>query len=219
MNEIQPLVALPTEAGVYEVVLQAENGEQRVWTYRFDPVTVEWRDCKEDYQKQYRLCGQGHTLKQYCGNWSREIEMQVVRWKPYVAVYADHSTGALYQMEGNLEKIAKREAVLRVNRAFIEKHAAVLDGLSWNVGYLDPEIELGAKWYRGVPVGAEGIARLWPDVKWRREKPKYSMDEDKHRDWVGELDGVKLRIEKAEVFRPVYIPEDGPVNLERGEHQ
>lgn len=207
-------IELPAEAGLYEVILRSPGGKKAVWTYRFDPETGEWWQFFGRGNGSERPAdGKGLVIE----SWNADVKVKesctVERWVSFQPLYGAAGHGWLYLMERNLDTLAEREEVLRLKRAFIEKYAELLKGLVWTVGYLDPEIELESTYFRGEALGAEEIAQQWPGVKWRREKPKYAFDEDKSRDWVGELDGITLRIKKAEEFKPVWIPPDGPVKF------
>lgn len=186
---------LPAEAGLYEVILRSPGGKKSVWTYHFDPETGEWRHYwGRGNVMERRADGKGLVIESWDHGTDVKKPCAVERWVPFRPLYGAAGHGWLYVMESNLDTLAERESVLQRKRAFIEKHAELLNLVIWKVGYLDPEIELEPTYCRGEAVGAQEIAQLWPGVKWSREKPKYAFDEDKIRDWVGELDGITLRI-------------------------
>ena len=106
-----------------------------------------------------------------------------------------------------VKTIAERHAVLKLNTDFIEKHKETLAGMSWDVGFLDPEIKISCtSWYRGEQTTPVDIARLWPNANWKRERPEYR---DNQLDYVAEVDGVKIIIKCAEVFKPVKLGKAG----------
>lgn len=213
-TKTETAIPLPAEAGLYEVILRSPGGKKIVWTYHFDPETGEWRQYFSSKDVCVRRAdGKGLVIESWDHAANLKESCAVERWVPFQPLYGAACHGWLYVMEDNLDTLAKREEVLQRKRAFIEKHAELLKLVIWNVGYLEPEIALEPTYCRGEAVGAQEIAKLWPRVKWRREKPKYAFDEDKSRDWVGELDGITLRIKKAEEFKPVWIPPDGPVKF------
>ena len=113
-------------------------------------------------------------------------------------IYADMNAGHAYDRQ--IQKIEEREAVHRLHRAFIEKHVETLAGMHWEVGYLDPEIEISWHSYRGCKATPETIAALWPGAKWVRKKSKWSSKTAY--DWVAMVDGIDLIIKEAEDEEP-----------------
>lgn len=130
-----------------------------------------------------------------------------------IKVYPGESVAtAQYELDKNLKIILEREETLKLKRLFIQKHNETLAGLDWQVGYLDTEIEICKRYYRGATVGPTGVAKLWPQAKWTRVKPKYSSQPAM--DWIAVVDGVTLRIKDAETWEPLPTPRDGtPVAL------
>jgi hypothetical protein len=120
------------------------------------------------------------------------------------ATFRDGSGKGSEVLAFQLKQLADEESRINALRAFIEKHKDVLAGCSWSASTFGTEIGLGTaayKYYRGEHVGAEGLAAIFPQVSWRREKHKWASSGDSgdsRRDWVAELDGVTLRIECAE---------------------
>ena len=106
-----------------------------------------------------------------------------------------------------MNRIAERETVLGQLRAFIAKHADTLAGMYWRVGYLDPEIELHHGHYRGQKAGPKDIARLWPNATWTRAKEKYGREDEIQ--WHAVVDGITLKIERAETLAPRPNPKIG----------
>lgn len=129
---------------------------------------------------------------------------------PDVAVYYDSSGKAARYVESALEHLAEREAIVSTMRAFIAKWTDTLAGLAWRVDVYDAEIKIDCQYYRGQPTNAESVALLWPALEWERVEPEFSIDKDTARDWTATVDGVLLRINRAEVIRPVKVTWPGP---------
>lgn len=133
-----------------------------------------------------------------------------------IAIYHDGSGKAAAELERNLRTIQEREDVLKLLKLFIARHRCTLAGLRWSVEYLDPEIMLDWRWYRREKATPAQIANLWPGAEWKRVKPRYDYEGNPkpQRDWMATVDGVRLRIERAEVFdvpvpaKPV-LPREG----------
>lgn len=135
-----------------------------------------------------------------------------------VHVFPDGSGLARDYRGTNMAWIAQEEEAMSTLRAFIQKHLARLEGVSWSCSNWKskggPLIELGSKSYaaiRGRYVEVAEIAALWP-VEWRRRKPDYPDDKFIQYDWVAQLDGVTLVIDKAENERIAprdFSPLDG----------
>lgn len=131
-----------------------------------------------------------------------------------ITIYHDGSGKATDELERNLRMIQEREDVLKLLKLFIAKHRCTLAGLHWSVEYLDPEITLAWRWYRREKATPAQIANLWPGAEWKRVKPRYDYEDNPkpQRDWMATVDGVRLRIERAEVFeiptRP-KLPREG----------
>lgn len=122
------------------------------------------------------------------------------------AIYHDGSGKASDQLEWNMQLILERERATQTIRDFIRKHLDTLAGLRWQVDLYElgkPEIEVDCWCYRGERTSAEKVALLWPDADWKRVEPSLSIDKETQRDWCAEIDGVLIRIRKAEVFQKV----------------
>jgi len=128
--------------------------------------------------------------------------MKKAKWWGYPTYpgesYAEFTAGRVY--EKAIAKIEEREAILQAQRAFITKHAETLAGLEWTPDLIDLEIQLTWRSYRGQKVSALGVARLWPDAKWKRVKTSFSAGLDY--DWKAKIDGITLVIDRAETEEP-----------------
>lgn len=112
--------------------------------------------------------------------------------------YVEFTAGKVHARA--MEKIEEREAVHCSQRSFIAGHAETLAGLEWSPDLFDACLELGHGYYRGQKACPKDVAKLWPKAKWKRVKSKWSVDVEY--DWEALVDGVKLRIVKAESEAP-----------------
>lgn len=110
----------------------------------------------------------------------------------------EYTAGRIH--ERAMVKIEEREAVHRAQRVFISTHAETLAGLEWSPDLFDACLELNHRYYRGEKTGPKDIAKLWPAAKWKRVKSKWSAGIEY--DWEAKVDGVTLRIVKAESEEP-----------------
>jgi len=137
--------------------------------------------------------------------------------------YPDGSGLATEYIRQTMEQLASYERRISTLRAFIQQHLGRLNGLAWDGGcYHDgPRVKIGSAPFgmNGAYVEPAAIARLWPDVKWKRKKTEYPPEDFIIYDWIAVLDGVELRINGAESIRirPVDTGRDGTlVKLESG---
>lgn len=130
-----------------------------------------------------------------------------------IYIYDDKSYSAAEMLQANMERIAEEADALQRLRNFINENKDILAGLSWRVVWYEAEIELSHSWYRGRKIKPSDVAGLWPKATWKREKEKYSGTAELRRNWVAEIDGVKLTIRDAESYLPAIIPPDGEVIL------
>lgn len=111
-----------------------------------------------------------------------------------------------------IDHIEYRDAVNRLQRAFITAHRETLAGLSWRMDYLGDGIHIEHRFYRGRASAPVEIARLWPNALWARAPDAFaSRTVDYH--WEALVDGVTLRIENTEKedTRPQFTL--GPIAL------
>jgi len=129
-----------------------------------------------------------------------------------IAVCPDGSGLASDELKTQLGYIANEEAKCANLRKFIAKHEQTLAGIFWRVSVFQNEIEFWGSYYRGQPIDAKGIARLFPNAQWVCVHQPYTAEEQL--DYVGEVDGVKLVIERAEIIPVVRHSKKGtPVRL------
>jgi hypothetical protein len=137
-----------------------------------------------------------------------------------MATFSDGSGKHWQNMAWAGDALRKHERGIELLRAFIAKYEVLLAGASWSVEISpEPEINLGGsyRYYRGQQVDVKFLARLFPTADWRRVKRKYAstLEDDGIRDWVALVDGVLLRIERAENYaapKPTF-PKEGRVRL------
>lgn len=128
-----------------------------------------------------------------------------------IAIFSDGSGKAGKNYDQALKTIQERDEILKLNRLFIEAHKETLAGLSWTVGYLDPEIDIWPGMYRGEKAGPPEIAALWPNAAWRRVRRKYG--DGLTYDWCAVVNGVTIRIERAETEKPQPKLREGKIAL------
>ncbi len=129
------------------------------------------------------------------------------------AVYSDGSGKASDILREALQSIDEYEKNLSIKRLFIEKHKDTLAGLRWWCPHANREVEIWTGYYRAKPASAKDIARLWPDAQWTKRQDAFSKEQI---DWVAEIDGITLVIEKAEKLpppKPTKIPKGTKVIL------
>jgi hypothetical protein len=117
--------------------------------------------------------------------------------------YNDGSGKTSFELACAIRTLAEREDKLAATLAWIRKNVEILAGLTWRVGYLDPEIELGPRQYRGKRVTPAEVAKLWPDARWVRARKDYESEGVLH--WDAVMDGITVRIPNAESIQPVKV--------------
>lgn len=134
-----------------------------------------------------------------------------------LGAWHDGSGGGVRQLAWEMARL--REAQERVDhlRAFVHKYPLILARLSWGLDTdtLAPEKQPGKDYrelvaevticgqtYDKRRVEAREIAELWPAAPWQRSLPRYGSEEDTVRDYTAEIDGVIVRITKAESLPP-----------------
>ncbi len=122
-----------------------------------------------------------------------------------VPVYADGSGKAGHTFEYNLKQLAKHAECVDLLCAFIANNIEKLVGLSWEPDVYDTAMRIECQWCKGERTDAKKVARLFPGLKWRRVEPEYGIDKATVRDWMAECDGIKIRIRRAEVYKPVVV--------------
>lgn len=125
-----------------------------------------------------------------------------------IAQFSDGSGKASDEMAYQMMRMDERQHIVEAQRVFVLRHSAVLAGINWEASAYGLEIILCCNTYRGKRSSAVEIARLWPDLDWKRVEPWLSMDKARVRDWAAEYEGVTLRIREAEVYavRPQVEP-------------
>lgn len=129
--------------------------------------------------------------------------------------YPDGSGLATEYIRETMGILARYERHSSTLRAFIQQHLGRLNGLAWagDCHYDRPRVRLGSAPFgmNGAYVEPAVIARLWPDVNWKRKKTAYPPEGFIIYDWIAVLEGVELRINGAESIRirPVDTGRDG----------
>jgi hypothetical protein len=139
------------------------------------------------------------------------VKAENLAWRD-IAIFSDGSGKAGDQYDSALGVIERWESVMKLQRVFIAKHHLTLAGLSWSVAYLEPAIEINPFRYRGQKTTARDIIKLWPGLAWKRVKSKWTVEESYN--WEAILDGVTIRLEKAETIKPQPSLSEGLINLE-----
>lgn len=143
------------------------------------------------------------------------LEVMLVTERTLQSVYSDGSGLASEHLRNAMDQLHRYEEHCRTLRAFVQKYLDRLNGLSWSCGcwYSEPRLELGGRACHGRYVEPDIVAAFWPEVKWKREKEKYPNSGRLEYSWVGNLDGVQIRIDRAESIRldPVDDGRDGTV--------
>ncbi len=136
-----------------------------------------------------------------------------------LAAFPDGSGGGIWQLAWEMQLLRDYEARIALLRAFARKHQCHLARVLWDVevrsmdpldkdGPFVPMIIIEGYQYDRRRVEASEICSLWPDAKWSRCMPRYHSESDRTRDYTAVVDGVTLRITKAE-----RLPE--PVKVDR----
>lgn len=140
-----------------------------------------------------------------------------------LGAYYDGSGGGIRTLAWELKRLRETQERIDRLRAFVHQYQVTLARLSWslNVSTLHPkdtpdrpfvcEIEIAGHIYNKQAVQASEIAALWPEAAWVRSMPKYGINEGTQRDYTAEVDGVILRITRAEQLPPpVKVNRFGP---------
>ncbi|MBR9803645.1 hypothetical protein GYB59_19015 [bacterium] len=128
-----------------------------------------------------------------------------------IAIYPDGSGSSVEVFETELKALEQWQQEKDRKVAFLRTHESVLNGLRFSVCVVNCEIELWGTSYRGKSVSAIDVARLFPQANWDRKVYEY---DNSRIDWIGELDGVTLKIPAAESRRvPKMPPVSGRVKL------
>lgn len=127
--------------------------------------------------------------------------------------YYDGSGGGVRQFAWELKNLREEEERINVLRCFIRKHQQILTRLCWSTDSgrwrgkdsdecktLLPEIEINGRTFDKRPVDAKEIARQWPKAAWCRAIPYLGISENEERHYLALVDGVMIRITKAEVL-------------------
>jgi hypothetical protein len=143
----------------------------------------------------------------FAGWIKEELSAHIVREQDMLAVYPDGSGLASAYLREGMSVLTNIERNVSTVRAFVQKHLELLAGLAWEPSIFcsGADIKIRKSAYRGQPTTASQVAALFP-VKWKRKKSNYRPDGKLVYDWVAQVDGVTLTIEKAEVI--VLRPRD-----------
>lgn len=92
--------------------------------------------------------------------------------------------------------------------SFYERHQSILDGLKWEACPFSERIEIECdKYYMGSRTPAS-VAKQFGG-KWIVKQSQYSTDRDFYRDWLCEIDGLKVLLKKAVCLKPIASSEEG----------
>ncbi len=128
--------------------------------------------------------------------------------------YPDGSGGGIRTLAWEMKNIREVRARIATLEAFVRKHCLMLGKLNWDLEWdrvppkerdgvlFVPEITLVGNVFNKSYCQPCDIASLWPDAAWSRALPYCNIDADRVRDYVAEVDGVILRIKRAEVLPP-----------------
>lgn len=131
-----------------------------------------------------------------------------------LGAHRDGSGGGIHQIAWEMRTLRETQMRIDLLRAFVRKHQMLLARLSWQLDVdrlppvkredvlFVPEIELNGYVYDKRSVEPSEIAALWPDAHWSRVLPRWESDKDCERDYTTEVDGVTLRIRRAEKLPP-----------------
>lgn len=122
-----------------------------------------------------------------------------------IAVYPDGSGNAKKILARNLERLTEESERILLLRDFIRKYQHTLAGLSWEPSIHYREVSIDCHLYCGELTSAKAVAALFPGLKWEIAEPAYGIDKETVRDWTSELDGVVVRIRKAQCAKPVVV--------------
>ena len=147
-----------------------------------------------------------------------------------LGAYRDGSGGGIRELAWRMKLLNETQGRINLLNAFIRKYQLTLARLSWEL-HVDtlppvksddilfvPEIAVTGYTYDKRDATPHEIAALWPDALWSRSKPAYDLD-DNTRDYTAEVDGVIVRILRAE-RQPAPVKVDrfaqcGPLRIKK----
>lgn len=134
-----------------------------------------------------------------------------------LGAYQDGSGGGVKCLAWEMQRLRETQERIDRLRAFVAKYPLILARLNWRLDvdalaaekqpgkdYRDfvCEVQISCRCYDKRRVESKEIAALWPEASWRRSMPRFSHESDEVRDYTAEIDGVIVRIERAEVLPP-----------------